>query len=85
MRSTLYSSTAHERIPAIPLVPPFRRSCITARLGDHRPTTSSVTRDGNRSALHVSIASEREGPCPCNLSWNVNNFAELQASERRLA
>ncbi|KAF1975884.1 hypothetical protein BU23DRAFT_69781 [Bimuria novae-zelandiae CBS 107.79] len=85
MASTLYSGTADERNPAISSVPPFRRCRIPARLGDHRPATSSITRNGSRSASHVSIASERGGLGLCNLSWAVNNLTELLASGRLLA
>lgn len=45
--------------PAIFSISPFRRSHPPARLGDRQTATSSITRDGNRSASHVSIASEQ--------------------------
>ncbi|KAF1970291.1 hypothetical protein BU23DRAFT_213907 [Bimuria novae-zelandiae CBS 107.79] len=78
MASTLDSGTAWERIPANPSVPSSRRSRILARIRACRPATSSITRDGDRSALHAAITSERQG-------WALNSFTEMQASWKQLA
>ncbi|KAF1970873.1 hypothetical protein BU23DRAFT_200677 [Bimuria novae-zelandiae CBS 107.79] len=85
MTSTLDSGTAWEQIPANPLVPSSRKSRILAHIRDCRPATSSITRDGDRSALHTAITSERQGSDPCNISWALNSFTEMQASWKQLA
>jgi hypothetical protein len=80
--TTLCLDIVYERIPS---VHPFRRSRpMPVRLGDRRYATSSTTRDGSKSALHVWIASQWDGSAPFDFSWTLNNFMALQAPGTRL-